>query len=344
MIELDRVCIDFPGFSVRDVSLSIATGEFFALIGPTGAGKSVLVEAIAGLSPVASGRIRMDGRDITHTPPESRGLGIVYQDHALFPHLSVRDNIAFGPRLHRLPIPEIRRRLERLADALDLGAILDRRIRGLSGGECQRVALARALIVQPSVLILDEPLSSLDPRFRYEVHALLKRLHEEEGITFIIVSHDFEEVLFLAQRVALIRQGRVEQTGPCETVFHRPATAFAASFVGMGNVFAARFDAEGARFDGVSLPVVPPNGGCGHVAIRPEDIVVTPHGVSVRDAARLDGTVEGVVRRGAYLEVRVRAGTTAFIAHVPTRGTHAKPPGEGAAVDLHLPIDAIHVF
>ena len=344
MIELDEVRIELPGFAVRDVSLAIETGEFFALIGPTGAGKSVLLEAVAGLIPLAGGRIRCEGRDITDLAPEKRDLGIVYQDHALFPHLSVRDNITFGPRVRRNAVAGIRRRLDRLAGELSLGHILDRSIHALSGGERQRVALARALIVDPSVLVLDEPLSSLDPRFRFEVHQLLQRLHREQGITFIIVSHDFDEVLYLAQRVALMNQGRIVQVGPSEEVFRRPRTPFAADFVGMGNVFAARFDTGMAHFSGLSLPVADAARDPEYVAVRPEDVILgAPCEVSAKNGC-LRGIVDSVIRRGAYLEVRTHVGAATFICHVPPQSAAGITMAEGAEVGLVVPTGAIHTF
>ncbi|MEJ2723858.1 MAG: ABC transporter ATP-binding protein [Deltaproteobacteria bacterium] len=248
MIRVDKLCIDLPGFSIRSVDLSIEKGEFFTLLGPTGAGKTLVLEAISGLAPVTSGRIVVENREITRIAPEHRGIGIVYQDYALFPHLNVFQNITYGLRYHRMDHRESQKRVERFIEALNLGGLVNRSVSNLSGGERQRVALARALVVSPSVLLLDEPLSALDPNFREDLRKVLKELHCEMGITFLMVTHDFGEALFLADRAAVISQGRIEQVGKTDEVFQRPATPFVAEFVGMKNVFEAVFQGDKAPF------------------------------------------------------------------------------------------------
>jgi len=313
MIRLESLRIELSGFTVQDIDLSIDDGEFFMLLGPTGAGKTLVLEAIAGILTITDGRIIVKDRDITRLPPEARGIGIVYQDYALFPHLCVLDNITYGLRYHRKDENASKKWVEWLTDQLGLKALSDRSVKNLSGGERQRVALARALAVNPSVLLLDEPLSALDPNFREEIREVLKKLHKEVGITFLMVTHDFAEALFLGERMAVIHQGKLEQTGPVVEVFQRPSTPFVAEFVGMKNIFPAVFEQGTAFIDELALEVEPaPTKGQGYVAIRPEDIVIKKEAVSDNGINSLKAEVLNVIQRGPYYEVSAKAGTTVF--------------------------------
>jgi molybdate/tungstate transport system ATP-binding protein len=249
MITLRNISVEYADFQLKNVSLKIEAGEFFVLMGPTGAGKTVLLEAIAGLAPLASGEVLLDGRDISTLPPEKRGIGLVYQDYALFPHLTVEQNIRFGLRYsHRRGLAEdgnessAEAYFHRLTKQLDLEHLLHRKPPTLSGGEAQRAALARALIIRPRLLLLDEPLSALDAAFREEIRKQLRYLHRETGTTFLMVTHDFHDALALGTRAAVIHNGRVEQTGSVREIYRRPASHFVARFVGMGNVLEARID------------------------------------------------------------------------------------------------------
>jgi len=219
MIEIKDLVVEFDGFSLGPLSLKIGKGEFFIILGPTGAGKTVLLETIAGLYRPSKGQILIEGEDLTSLPPERRGIGIVYQDYSLFPHLTARRNIEFGLRLKGMPKGERERRIQELAQLLGIGHLLDRYPPTLSGGEGQRVALARALAPRPRLLLLDEHLSALDPKIRERLAGELKRINRETGVTFIMVTHEIKEALVLGDRVALIRDGRIEQVGgPEETV------------------------------------------------------------------------------------------------------------------------------
>lgn len=236
MIELSDLSIRLPDFDVDRVSLAIDAGEFFVILGPTGAGKSLILEAIAGLVPVTSGTIRLHGKEITHLPPEKRDLAIVYQDGALFPHLTVEENIAFGLRYTQKKVTHPRRHVHDLMDRLGIGHLQKKHPATLSGGEKQRAALARALAVTPQLLLLDEPLSALDPATRNDIAALLRDLHRETQMTCLMVTHDFAEARHLGHAMAVIRNGRIEQTGPVPTLFHHPATPFVARFLGVGGI------------------------------------------------------------------------------------------------------------
>jgi molybdate/tungstate transport system ATP-binding protein len=237
MIRIENLCVRLPDFSLEDINLHAAAGEFFVLLGPTGAGKTLLLESLAGLLPVSSGRIYLDGREVTESAPEKRGIGIVYQDSALFPHLTVRQNITFGLRYRKTNPIRSQKKFDFLIDVLRLDHLLQRTVAHLSGGEKQRVALARALVVEPALLLLDEPLSALDPNFREEIRDILKDLHFNTGVTVLMVTHDFAEARYLGQRIAVINQGRIEQIGSPEEIFRRPTTPFTARFVSMHNPY-----------------------------------------------------------------------------------------------------------
>lgn len=345
MIELDKLTVKLPGFAVQDVSVRVAPGEFFALLGPTGSGKTVILESIAGLVHVTGGRIRVAGRDITRLPPEQRRIGIVYQDYALFPHLTVMDNIRYGLRYFDLDLQQARQRIDHLVDLLGLQRIVHRRPLHLSGGEKQRVCLARALSVNPSVLLLDEPLSALDPNFREEIRRVLKQLHGELGITFMMVTHDFNEALYLADRVGVVRHGRLEQVGTTEEIFLRPANPFVAEFVGMKNIFTASFGGDGVEFGGLScpLPAITTQKE-GVLALRPEDIVLQRGDGFGGDFVRYAGVIEQIVPAGLWHEVSVRCREVRFRTILDRKTLMTHRYAEGDEVFVGFQAEAVRVF
>jgi molybdate/tungstate transport system ATP-binding protein len=344
VIELENIHIDVPGFSVRDINLSVNEGEFFALLGPTGAGKTLLLEAISGLVPINNGRITIGKREVTYLPPEKRRIGIVYQDQALFPHLTVKKNISYGLSYSNMDGKKVREYLEKLLNQLELNHLLKRSIHRLSGGERQRVALARALVVRPSVLLLDEPLSSLDPNFREEIRRTLKKLHLEMGTTFLMVTHDFSEVLFLAGRTAIINQGRIEQVGNTLDIFQKPATAFVADFVGMKNIFPVILQKNRAIIGELEIElnkIVPPS--MRFMAIRPEDIGIhqsEPQGV----INAFPGTVIRIENNGFYHDLIVKSDQTEFRASITRRRLVDMQLDVDKPVFLSLNPSSIHVF
>jgi molybdate/tungstate transport system ATP-binding protein len=298
VIRLENLHVRVGNFDLQDISLEVPQGGYALIIGPTGSGKTTLLEAVAGHARLRAGRVIMHGDDVTDLPPERRGLGFVYQQYHLFPHLSVRDNIGYGIARHRGigDGRDLRGRVTELADMLALTPLLDRGVRGLSGGEQQRVALARALAPKPSILLLDEPFAAVDPATRHVLRRELRELHEREGITTLQVTHDFDEALRLGDLVAVLAEGRIAQSGRPEQVFRYPNSAFVARFVGTGNVIAGsveRTETEGVpgpfrgRFRGgnLVLDVVAEREGPIHAVIRPEDIVLslTPHPDSARN-------------------------------------------------------------
>jgi len=231
MITLQDLTVKLGNFTLDTINLNVNAGEFFILLGPTGAGKTVIIETIAGMIPPTSGTILVNGRDITNSVPERRGIGIVYQDYALFPNLSVVENIRFGLRYIKGRKDKQELWVQTLLQKLGIEEIKDRSVKNLSGGEQQRTALARALAVKPSVLLLDEPLSALDPQFRKEIRTMLQQIHQEFGMTMIMITHDLTDAVELGQRVAIINRGSIEQTGDIAQVFQNPATSFIKTFL-----------------------------------------------------------------------------------------------------------------
>ncbi|SNR90898.1 tungstate/molybdate transport system ATP-binding protein [Humidesulfovibrio mexicanus] len=248
MIHIQDVCVELPGFCVQDVNLHIQPGEFFTLIGPTGSGKTVLLENLAGLVPATRGRIRISGRDVTALPPEKRAVSLVYQDHSLFPHLTVLENVAYGQRYQDIDAETGRKEAFQLLDRLGLVQHAHRKPLTLSGGEKQRVSIARALACHPKLLLLDEPLSALDPQFKAGLRQELKALHRDTGLTVLMVTHDFLDAFTLADRAGVMHNGRLEQVGTVKEIFRRPATPFVAEFVGMAKILFATFQENQSLF------------------------------------------------------------------------------------------------
>jgi len=345
MIKTENLNISLPGFNLHDINLSIEEGGFFVLMGPTGAGKTVLLEALAGLVPVKSGRIIIEGKDVTRLPPEKRGISIVYQDYALFPHLTVIENIKYGLRFHKVDKKETKERLDRLLHDLDIEYIEQRLPENLSGGELQRVALARALMINPRVLLLDEPLSALDPRFKEEIRSGLKRLHRVSRVTFLMVTHDFVDALSLANRAAVMNEGRIAQTGSIEDIFQRPISKFVADFVGMKNLFPARFSGSRAIINNLKIELGRiPADSHGYIAIRPEDIVLSRESFtsSMRNSFR--GAVSGIFDRGFYYEVRIRVREATFISLITKKSLFELGVQEGVEILISFKSTAIHSF
>jgi molybdate/tungstate transport system ATP-binding protein len=325
MIRLEGLHVRVGSFDLRDITLEVPKGGYALIIGPTGSGKTTLLEAVAGHARLRSGRVFMHDDDVTDLPPERRGLGFVYQQYHLFPHLSVRDNIAYGVARNG---QGSQGRVEELAQMLTIEPLLDRSVRGLSGGEQQRVALARALAPKPSILLLDEPFAAVDPATRLVLRRELRELHEREGITTLQVTHDFDEALRLGDLVAVLSEGRIAQSGTPEHVFRYPNSAFVARFVGTGNVIAGTVQRtesgdQGGAFRGrflggnLALDVVAEREGPIHAVIRPEDIVLslTHHPDSARN--HMEGRVVRLERLGPVTLVHLDVGRP-LIASVTT--------------------------
>ena len=288
MVELAGITKRFGDLTVvNDISLQIAPGEFLTLLGPSGCGKTTLLRVITGFERPDAGRVLIEGREVTHLPPYQRPVNQVFQSYALFPHLTVAENIGFGLRMQKTPAPEIRQRVGEALELVDLDGLGDRRPHQLSGGQRQRVALARALAPRPKVLLLDEPLSALDAKLRRAMQLELKRLQRQLGMTFIFVTHDQEEALTMSDRVVVVNRGLIEQMGPVIDVYHRPVSAFVADFLGQANLLEAailRRNLPGSVAEvrlacGITLRLnadaVPAGATTVLIAIRPEKIAVS---------------------------------------------------------------------
>ena len=272
--------------AVAGVDLTIVEGEFFTLLGPSGSGKTTLLRMIAGFERPDSGKIELGGQDVTSMPPHMRNTNTVFQDYALFPHMTVGENIGYGLRIKRVPGAERKKRVERALQMVRLSGLENRKPNQLSGGQRQRVALARAVINEPEVLLLDEPLGALDLKLRQEMQIELKQIQKEVGITFIYVTHDQEEALTMSDRMAVMSNGQIEQIGSPVDVYERPATEFVAGFIGISNVLSR----EGMRF-----------------VVRPEKIRILAEGeVADPDMTVEQGTVEEVVYVGMSTRYVVR--------------------------------------
>jgi len=350
VIQIKDLNVELPSFSLAHIDLEVALGQFFVLLGPTGAGKTLILESIAGLLPITHGEIWINGSDVTRLAPEQRGIGIVYQDSALFPHLNVRANIEFGLRYRKTNPKKIQERFDQLVVSLGLDHLLQRSVTHLSGGEQQRVALARALVVEPKVLLLDEPLSALDPNFREEIRDILKQLHAETGISVLMVTHDFGEARYLAQRISIIDQGRLQQTGNADDIFHRPETPFVARFVGMHNIYPATFDGPVARLEKDTLWLASPAAsGTGHVAFRPEDVKlkVATHEAGTHGNGKensLPAVVASVVHQGVFSDVRLRSKTRQLRAIAPTSQVVQMNLSPGMPVCCAIAPRSLHVM
>jgi len=354
LIRLSNVSSRRGAFALQSIHLEIADGEYFVLLGPTGAGKTQLLEVIAGVQGASSGEIWIDEENVTSLPPEARHIGFMYQDYLLFPQLTVRKNIAFG--LHEMPRADANARVEEVARLLKIEPLLDRGIVGLSGGEQQRIALARALAPRPRVLLLDEPLSALDPQIRRELRRELRSLHEELRVTTLHVTHDFEEALALADRLGVIHEGRIVQTGMPDEVFRKPDSAFLARFLGVENLLrgnVARCDPpelhSGGAFEAVfeagplKLYVIAEQEGPVYAAIRPEEITVSGEFFPSSARNRLEGTVVSVEKVWPLVRLTVNVGVP-LVAVITAQSSESLELAAGVKVCLTIKASAIHIF
>lgn len=322
---------------IRDFDLRVADGEVVSLLGPSGTGKTTLLRAVAGLTRPMAGEIFIDGRSVHDLPPERRDAVMVFQKPLLFPYMNVAQNVGFGLKMLGIPTGEAQKRIDRMLGLVQLKALADRKVHALSGGQQQRVSLARALVLDPAVLLLDEPLSSLDANLRQQMRELIQEVQAETGVTTLFVTHDQSEALMLSHRVALILDGRVRQVGTPRELFDRPADPEVAHFFGGCNFFTGRVTAGWFRSDFGDFPISRPNGnGAALTAtIRPED-------VELLEADQTEGR-PAVVRRthfeGAATRVWVQCGETRFAAL--TRRADFSP---GREVRLKLPPDKVRIF
>ena len=338
LIELKNVSKEFDGeLALNDVSLYVRDGEFLTLLGPSGCGKTTLLRIIAGFTVPTSGKVIMAGEDMSRVPPHKRKVNTVFQKYALFPHLNVFDNVAFGLKIKKTPKADIAERVEKMLELVNLKGYGKRYIDQLSGGQQQRVAIARALVNEPKVLLLDEPLGALDLKLRKEMQVELKRMQQQLGITFIYVTHDQEEALTMSDTIVVMRDGVIQQIGTPTDIYNEPKNPFVADFIGESNIVPAlMLDDYKVRMRGNIFACVDKGFGKNKevdAVIRPEDIdIVAP------DEARIKGTVASVVFMGVHYEVCVDCGGYEWVVHT----TDAAYVGQ--RVGISIPADAIHIM
>ncbi|HEP8697817.1 TPA: ABC transporter ATP-binding protein [Pseudomonas aeruginosa] len=343
-IAIERICMEFgtPGQGLKaldDVSLDIHANEFFTLLGPSGCGKTTLLRLIAGFEQPSSGSIRLYGEHMEGLPPFRRPVNTVFQSYALFPHMSVADNIGFGLEMQGRPRSEIDATVSRMLDLVKLPEVGKRRADQLSGGQQQRIALARALASRPKVLLLDESLSALDLKLRKEMQIELKRLQHETGITFIFVTHDQEEALTMSDRIAVMSKGKVLQVGTPSDIYEAPLNRAVADFIGETNFLEGQADADGVRLaDGQRLAATTPGSGAVTLAIRPERTELAADG-------QLEGVLENIVYVGTDTVYHLNvAGQPGFRVRQQNRDGARCPHSPRAKVRVRIPAAAIRVL
>ena len=318
MIHLENISKEYDGATVlSDINLYILKNEFLTLLGPSGCGKTTTLRLIGGFEYPTTGRVIYEGKDITDVPPYKRRVNTVFQKYALFPHLNVRDNIAFGLKIKKMSRGEIDRRVDKMLSLVNLAGYGKRSVDSLSGGQQQRIAIARALVNEPDVLLLDEPLGALDLKLRKEMQLELKSMQQQLGITFIYVTHDQEEALTMSDTIVVMNSGRILQIGPPKTIYDEPKNAFVARFIGESNIIRGTMvHDELVSFSGVDFPCV--DSGFGEnvpvdVVIRPEDIVIVGE-----DIGQLTGVVTSVLFKGVHYEMMIDAGDFTWKVHSTT--------------------------
>lgn len=327
--------------ALKGVSLNFKSGDLTAILGPSGCGKTTLLRSIAGFIEVDAGRIFFESEEVTSLPPQRRGTAMVFQNYALWPHMTVFENVAYGLRLQKVPAAEIRRRVLKVLELVEIGNLADvesRKPSALSGGQQQRVALARALVVEPKVLLMDEPLSNLDAKVRQRLRAELRRLQKQVGITAIYVTHDQEEALALADTVVLMDQGTIVQTGTPQEIYLKPSTAFAAEFLGVSNQLEGKVTDGTLVVAGQAIPYAGPVRGKATVIFRASDIQMEEPSATPRaGTVALNGILEESLFLGAHYRHYIRLGDVVVMADSPD----LRPAGP---VRLVLPAGKVQVY
>ena len=335
IIELKHITKTFEdGFvAVEDFNLTVKRGEFVTFLGPSGCGKTTTLRMIAGFEIPTEGEILLDGKEIGNLPPNKRPINTVFQRYALFPHLNIFDNIAFGLKLKKLSKDEIKRKVKKVLEMVDLEGFETRKVATLSGGQQQRIAIARALVNEPQILLLDEPLGALDLKMRKEMQLELKSMHERLGITFIYVTHDQEEALTMSDKIVVMSEGRMQQIGTPEDIYNEPKNAFVADFIGESNIFTGIMtDKLKVRFCGAEFACVDDveHGRLVEVVVRPEDVEIT--------TPEITGTVTSVVFKGVHYEITVESGKNEIVIQ------STKTAAVGSQVGLNVEPDGIHIM
>jgi len=310
MLEVKDLCTQLGDFFLKNISFDVKDGEYFVLLGPTGSGKTVLLESIAGLHAISSGQVWINGRDVTQLNLEKRKIGFAYQDYALYPHLTVRDNISFGLMWRNKKRQEIEKAIDNVVELLNIADLLEKRPWSLSGGQSQKIALARAIAIKPDLLLLDEPLSAVDSGTKEDYERELKELHNHLKLTTIHVTHNFEEATAMGNRIAVIMNGQILQIGTPEQIFRQPNSELVARFLMTRNIFdgVVTDSSDGQKVfsvEGTKLAVVTTRQGRVHASIRPEDILISREPLHSNALNSLQGTITRIVDRGSVIYINV---------------------------------------
>ncbi len=349
MINVKNLYKSWKDFSLKDINLEVKEEEYFVILGPTGAGKTLLLETIAGFHHPERGEIWIGGENVTDFPPEKRRIGFVYQNYMLFPHMTVKENIEFGLKMRGVPQAERERMVNEVLELVGLTHLRNRFPKTLSGGEQQKTALARALVIKPKILLLDEPLSALDINTQKMLREELKRLHKKLRITTLHVTHNHFEAYMLADRVAVMRDGAIVQVGSPREVFHKPSDEFVARFVGFENLFDGRViksreDVAIIDIGGVFIEAVTFHTGNCKIGVRPDDIVISrvPLKSSMRNI--LKGKIVDYIDMGALVNLRVNVNGVPFIALITKRSFMEMTLKIGDEVYIAFKASSVHVM
>ncbi|MFA4668240.1 tungstate ABC transporter ATP-binding protein WtpC [Pyrococcus kukulkanii] len=344
MLKVEGVSKDWKEFKLRDVTFDVKEKEHFIILGSSGAGKTVLLEIIAGIIEPDKGKIYLNGEDITDYPPEKRGLAYIPQNYALFPNMTVYDNIAFGLKIRKTPKAEIEKKVREIAEVLGIKHLLHRKPKTLSGGEQQRVAIARALVIEPELILMDEPFANLDVQTRSRLIREMKRWRKELGFTALHVTHSFEEAVSLGDRVGVMLSGRLVQVGEVSEVFSRPKSEEVARFLGFENIIEGEANGRFLEVDGIRIELPREAQGRIRIGVRPEDIILSLS--PIRSSARNEfrGTVEGVEDLGALVRVTVNVQGVRFRAFITRSSLVEMGIEEGKEVYVSFKASAVHIF
>ncbi len=345
MIRIEGLSNRWEEFRLKDISLEVKENEYFVILGPTGSGKTLFLELLAGFYKPDSGSIYVGGEDYTDLDPQERKFGFVYQDYMLFPHMNVRENIAYG--LKRKGERHIEKRVEDMAQKIGIKDLLNRDVNTLSGGEKQRVALARALVIEPKILLLDEPFGSLDNKTSIDLRSLVKELHSELNFTTVHVTHDQEEAVVMGDRVSVMRDGKFLQTGRPETIMRRPESKYIAEFVGTGNIFHGNAERKESvtkiELDDIEIFSTSDMKGDVTATLRPEDIILSEESVESSARNNFSGTIQKITDRGIYQEVVVDIGVP-LVVYVTRQSVEELSLEKGKDINVLFKASAVHLF